>query len=104
MFGTRKKMARSGHTWIGQTEATGSEEVAASRMPDRGQARDESPSLPNTFATWRWTACSPTMTVPWGGTLVLPFARLVAVVACGTSTYPQAPGVERQRRRYPPRC
>ena len=73
---------------IGKIEGTGPEEAAAGRMRDRG----ESPSLPNTFATWRWMVCSPTTAVPWDSTLVLPFAGFVsaALQFPAVRTYPAA--------------
>src|ERR687893_1208678 len=68
------------------TEGVGSEEVEPGAWVTAA-ARDVSPRLPSTFATWRWPVCSLTTDVPWSGILGLPFAGSVAVVTCGTSTY-----------------
>jgi hypothetical protein len=85
---------------IGQAEGTAPEEVAAGRMRDRGGTGPQLAAYVCHLAVDGVLADLP----PWGGTLVLPFASVVAAVACGTSTYRQAPGVERQRQRYPPQC
>jgi len=89
---------------IGQAEGRAPEEVAAGRMHDGGgTGRD-----PQLAAYVCHVAVDGVLAdhdrALGGGTLVLPFAGLVAAVACGTSTYPQAPGVERRSKHYLPQC